>query len=154
MKTHGMPETFYIVTKPSPVSTLEDIFFACTYERLMQQARGGLQEDEIVGIFADETEARQAAARLLGMYPVCPQDAVFVEVVVNIQVQPKHEEMTARDLAKAAVEASCRLPPSSLTTRPARMRKGSVTAARVLAGKPSTEAKTFSRFVPSARDFK
>ena len=30
---------------------------------------------------------------------------VFVEVVVHVQAQAKHEEMKARDLAKAAVEA-------------------------------------------------
>ena len=105
MKTHGMPEPFWIVLKPVARSTLEDICFPCTFPRLMNQVRGGLHEDEIVGIYADETEARQAAARLLGKYPVRPQDIVFVEVVVNIQVQPNHEEMTARDLAKAAVEA-------------------------------------------------
>jgi hypothetical protein len=105
MKTHGLPETFWIVLKPSPVSTLEDICFPCTFSRLMNQVRGGLQEDEIVGIYADETEARQAAARLLGIHPVRPQDAVFVEIIVNVQVRPKHEGMTARDLAKAAVEA-------------------------------------------------
>ena len=73
MKTHGLPEQFYIVTKPSPVSTMEDICFACTFERLMLQVRGGLTEDEIVGIYADETEARQAAGRLLGMHPVRPR---------------------------------------------------------------------------------
>ena len=30
---------------------------------------------------------------------------VFVEVVVHVQAQPKHEEMKARELANAAVEA-------------------------------------------------
>ena len=69
MKTQGLPERFCVVTKPSPGSTLEDILFPCTFERLMLQVRGGLNEDEIVGIFADEAEARQAAARLLGNIP-------------------------------------------------------------------------------------
>ena len=31
MKTHGLPDQFWIVPKPSPVSTLEDICFACTF---------------------------------------------------------------------------------------------------------------------------
>lgn len=105
MTTYGLPNQFWIVTKPSPVSTLEDICFACTFERLMLQARGGLTEGEIVGIYADETEARQAAARLLGIYPVRTRDMVFVEVVVHVQAQPKNEEMKARDLAQSAVEA-------------------------------------------------
>ena len=107
MLIHGLPEKFWVVTKPSPVSTLEDILFPCTFPRLMLQVRGGLNEDEIAGIYADETEARKAAAMLLGEFPVRPQDAmvVEVEVVVNVMIVPNDEEMTARDLAKAAVEA-------------------------------------------------
>ena len=105
MKIQGMPEQFWVVLKPSPGSTTEDICFACTFSRLMLQVRGGLNEDEIVGIFADETKALQTAARLLGQFPVRPQDAVIVEAVVSVMVQPNHEEMTARELAKAAVEA-------------------------------------------------
>ena len=73
MKTFGLPDQFWIVLKPSPVSTVEDICFACTFSRLINQVRGGLQEDEIVAIYADETEGRQAAARLLGMYPARPR---------------------------------------------------------------------------------
>ena len=100
-----MPEKFWLVTKPSPVSQLEDICFACTFGGLMNQVRGGLHEDEIVGIYADEGEARRAAARLLGDYPVRPQDAVFAEVVVNVMVVPNSEELAARELGEAAVEA-------------------------------------------------
>ncbi len=105
MKTYRLPEEFFIVTKPSWFSTMEDICFRCSFSRLMSQVRGGLNEDEIVGIYSDQTEAQHAAARLLGQYPVRPADAVFVEVVVHVQAQPNHEEMTARDLARAAVEA-------------------------------------------------
>ena len=82
-----------------------DICFACTFEQLMLQIRGGLHEDEITGIFADEDEARLTARELLGEYPVRPCDALFAEVVVNVMVQPNDEEITARDLAQAAVEA-------------------------------------------------
>ena len=105
MNISGLPERFFVVVKPSPGSGLEDILFPCTFGRLMNQVRGGLQEDEIVGIFADEGEARQIAARSLGKHPVRPQDALFAEVVVNVMVVPKSEEMTAQELGKAAVEA-------------------------------------------------
>jgi pantothenate synthetase len=105
MKTHGIPERFWVVTRPSPASGMEDICFSCTVEGLMRQARGGLQEDEIVAIFADETEARRAAGRLLGKYPVRPQDAMCAEVLVHVMVTPRNEDMTARELAEAAVEA-------------------------------------------------
>ena len=71
----------------------------------MNQFRGGLHEDEIVGIHADEGEARQAALRLLGKYPVRPQDATFAEVVVHVMVTPVAGELTAEQLGEAAVEA-------------------------------------------------
>ena len=105
MKIEGMPERFWVITKPSPASTLEDVCFPCTFGRLMLQTRGGLNEDEIVGVYADEGEARQEAARLLGEFPVRPQDALVVEVVVHCMVIPNDEEMTAGEMAKAAVEA-------------------------------------------------
>ena len=105
MNISGLPERFFVVVKPSPGSGLEDILFPCTFGRLMNQVRGGLQEDEIVGIFADEGEARQIAARSLGKHPVRPQDALFAEVVVHVMVQPKVEGLTVRELGAAAVEA-------------------------------------------------
>ena len=104
MNINGMPEKFWVVMKPSPGSGLEDILFASTFARLMNQVRGGLHEDEIVGIYADEDEARGEAMLLLGENTVRPQDAVAVEVLVHIMVIPKRE-MTARDLGEAAVEA-------------------------------------------------
>ena len=82
-----------------------DICFASTFEQMMLQIRGGLHEDEITGIYADEDEARLTARELLGEYPVRPCDALFAEVVVNVMVLPNDEEITARDLAQAAVEA-------------------------------------------------
>jgi hypothetical protein len=105
MKINGMPEQFWVVTRPSKVSQLCDICFACTFERLLLQGRGGLHENEIMGIYADEDEAEEEAMRLLGEYPVRPQDSAFFEVVVNVMVQPKVEELTARELGKAAVDA-------------------------------------------------
>jgi hypothetical protein len=105
MRIEGMPEKFWVVTKSSPVSTLVDIYFPCDFERLMLQVRGGLQEDDIVGIYADEDEARLTGMELLGEFPVRPQDALFAEVVVNVMVKPKTEDISARELAQAAVEA-------------------------------------------------
>jgi hypothetical protein len=105
MKIHGLPEKFWLLMQPSPASELCDICFACTYERLMRQARGGLQEDEIVAVYADETEARKAAGRLLGEFLVRPQDCLAVEVTIQVMLIPNDEEMPARELAKAAVEA-------------------------------------------------
>ena len=66
MKISGLPERFWVVTRPSEVSELVDILFPCTFERLLLQGRGGLTEDEIVGIYADEDKAKEAAAKLLG----------------------------------------------------------------------------------------
>jgi len=105
LKVTGLPETFWVVTHPSEVSTVCDICFTCTHEGLMRQALGGLKEDEIVGIYADEGEARKAAAELLGGFPVRRADALFVEVVVNVMVAPNDEEFSAKELAEAAVEA-------------------------------------------------
>ena len=105
MKISGLPEQFWVVTEPSPFSATEDILFPCTFGRLMLRVRGGLQEDEIIGIYADEGEARQTAARLLGKYPVRPLDALALEVTVHVMVIPKSEEMTARELVQAALEA-------------------------------------------------
>ena len=105
MEIHGMPERFWVVTKPSYASEMADICFPCTFGGLMNQFRGGLHEDEIVAIHADEGEARRAAARLLGKHPVRPGDTVFAEVVVNVMAQPLGGGLTARELGEAAVEA-------------------------------------------------
>ena len=105
MKIHGLPEQFWVVTKPSPFSTTEDVLFACTFPRLIHQVRGGLKEDDIVGIYADEHEASKGCRPAAGDISRAPQDAVFVEVTVNMMAKPDHEEMAAKELARAAVEA-------------------------------------------------
>jgi len=105
MEIRGMPEQFWVVTKPSPVSQLWDICFAVTFGGLMNQVRCVLTEDEIAGIYADEDQAKDAAMRLLGKHPVRPQDSAFFEVVVHVMVQPKAEGLIARELGAAAVEA-------------------------------------------------
>jgi len=65
MKTHGLPETLWFVVSPTPNSELGDICFECDFERFALQIRGGLDERKIVGIFADEGEAKELAERLL-----------------------------------------------------------------------------------------
>ena len=71
----------------------------------MNQTRGGLHEQDIVGIFADEAEAKRMAMKLLGRNIVRTSDSVIVEVVVNVLMTPTKRNMTARVLAQAAVEA-------------------------------------------------
>jgi hypothetical protein len=66
MQVHGLPERFWVVTRPSTVSEPGDICFPCTFERLMLQVLGGLREEDIIGIYAEETEAKQSAVKLLG----------------------------------------------------------------------------------------
>lgn len=65
MKTHGLPETLWFVTSPTPVSELGDICFECDFARFALQIRGGMDEQRIVGIFADEVEAKELAEKLL-----------------------------------------------------------------------------------------
>ena len=105
MRIHGLSSTFWVVTRPNRISELGDICAVCTYEELMKRTRGGLHEKEIIGIFAEETEARQSALKLLGRYIVRTSDSVIVEVLVNVLMTPTKRNMTARVLSKAAVEA-------------------------------------------------
>ena len=65
MKIHGLPERFWVVVSPSPVSELGDICFECDFAQFAVQVRGGLDERRIVGIFADGAEATELAKKLL-----------------------------------------------------------------------------------------
>jgi hypothetical protein len=106
MQIHGLPETFFVVTRPYPFSELRDILVAYGFEELLRQGRAGLHEDDIVSIHGDEDKARAEAMELLGRNPVRPQDAIGVDVLVHVLVQPLGEGMTARELGEAAVEAT------------------------------------------------
>ena len=80
MKIHGLSNTFWIVTRPNRVSELGDICAVCTFEELMKRTRGGLHEKDIVGIYADEAEAKRMAMKLLGRNIVRTSDSIIVEV--------------------------------------------------------------------------
>ena len=105
MKIHGLSNSFWVVTSPNRVSELGEICYACTFRQLMNQSRGGLHEKDIVGIFADEAEARRLALKLLGRNIVRTSDSVIVEVVVNVLMTPIKRNMTARVLSRAAIDA-------------------------------------------------
>lgn len=105
MQIHGLSETFWVITKPTEVSALDDICFACTFERLLLQGRGGLHEDDIIGVFADEADAKETAKTLLGENVIRPQDALALEVLVHMMVFPGETEKTFKMLSEAVVEA-------------------------------------------------
>ena len=65
MKIQGLPDHFWVVTTPTPVSDLGDICFQCDFAQFALQVRGGLNENEIVGIYADQQAAAQEAEHLL-----------------------------------------------------------------------------------------
>src|SRR5208282_3543436 len=100
MRIHGLSNTFWVVTRPNRVSELGDICFACTFKQLMNQSRGGLHEQDIVGVYADEAEARQLAMKLLGRNIVRTSDSIIVEVLVNVLMTPTKRNMTVGVLAR------------------------------------------------------
>ena len=65
MRHHGVPETFWLVLKPTKHSELGDICFRCDLKQFANQVRGGLDETSIVGVFADEDGAITEAMTLL-----------------------------------------------------------------------------------------
>jgi hypothetical protein len=105
MNLHGLPEHFWLVTKPSPVSVMGDICFQCTFAQILLQGRGGLHEDDIVGVYADESEAKKAASELLDETPVTSNDSLAVEVLAHLLVVPEADNLSIRALSQAAVEA-------------------------------------------------
>ena len=68
MKVKGMPEWFWIVTVPTPYSSIGDICFRCDFRQFALQVRGGLDENTIVGVYADEAAARAEALRFLAPF--------------------------------------------------------------------------------------
>ena len=75
MKIVGMPETFWVVTSPTPDSELADCCFECSHETFALQIRGGLAVQQIIGIFADEQLAKATATKLLTARDTEPSDS-------------------------------------------------------------------------------
>jgi hypothetical protein len=67
MKLQGIPEWFFVVTVPTLYSSIGDICFRCDFRQFALQIRGGLDENTIFGIYADEAIARAEARRLLAL---------------------------------------------------------------------------------------
>ena len=68
MKVVGMPERFWVVTSPTPNSEMGDICFSCDYRQFALQVRGGLDENAIVGIYANEQDAKATATKLIAAF--------------------------------------------------------------------------------------
>ena len=61
----GMPQSFWVVTKPALTSTRDDICFETSFPGFVRQIRGGLTVDEISVICTTRERAVATAARLL-----------------------------------------------------------------------------------------
>jgi len=59
---------FWVVTYPTPDSELIDILFQTTIPGIMLQTKGGLQIEEIAGIFKTKEPAEKMARHLLRRY--------------------------------------------------------------------------------------
>jgi hypothetical protein len=67
MKLQGIPEWFWVVTVPTLYSSIGDICFRCDFRQFALQVRGGLDENTIFGVYADEAPAQAEAKRLLSL---------------------------------------------------------------------------------------
>jgi len=69
---YGMPDSFWVVKKPSGGASLKDIMVNFTFTDFMLQTGSGLSSNDLAGIFADEHSAREEAERLLGKNDIPP----------------------------------------------------------------------------------
>ena len=58
---HSKDETFWVVMRPGVMSTVKDILFETNLVGLCKQVRGGLDEDNILAVFALEFEEQAEA---------------------------------------------------------------------------------------------
>lgn len=58
-------KTFYVVLKPTKNSTIDDICYPCNFKDLILQSKGGLDSDDIFGVYDDPNEAIEIAETLL-----------------------------------------------------------------------------------------
>jgi hypothetical protein len=56
---------FWVVTKPTKNSELGDIFFETDLFGFVLQMKGGLKENEIIGVYKNEGKAKKEAEKLL-----------------------------------------------------------------------------------------
>lgn len=67
-KRLGIPcdvPAFFVVTKPTPNSRIEDIVFEADPTSLINQLRGGLKYEEIALITTDQQKAMELATKVL-----------------------------------------------------------------------------------------
>jgi len=69
VKMHGI-KNFWVVTKPGTHSVPADVLFDSDISYLLNQIRGGLNESEILGIYADPDEAREATLDTLYFHQI------------------------------------------------------------------------------------
>ena len=65
MNANAMPDSFYVVTFPTPNSVLEDICFKTTLKGLQLQFKGGLDHADVYGIYFTQKKAEIVANGLL-----------------------------------------------------------------------------------------
>jgi hypothetical protein len=65
VELQGFPATFWVVTKPTSSSEVDDICFEANIFGLADQFRAGLDETTIHGIYVSEVEAQRVAVNLL-----------------------------------------------------------------------------------------
>jgi len=58
-------KNFWVVTKPTKISTLVDILFSADMKRMELQFKGGLSGSEIIGTFTTKSEAEKIAKMAL-----------------------------------------------------------------------------------------
>jgi hypothetical protein len=58
-------KSFWVVTKPSKLSVIEDICFKANIRYMQNQFLGGLKSSEIIGIYQFATEAKEKAQKAL-----------------------------------------------------------------------------------------
>lgn len=56
---------FWVVTKPSRVSGIRDILFLSNIKKMANQYLGGLDKEDIIGIYSNKKEAEVVAKKLL-----------------------------------------------------------------------------------------
>lgn len=87
---------FWVVTAPTDNSTLKDILFESDVLAMANQFKGGLKEDEVLGLFKDEKRAKEFATRLLSKKTAAILDMGGVVVTLkSIHTNETYSEVLA-----------------------------------------------------------